>query len=170
MVSEAMSDERWAEINQLTASVFAGGIHPHFDEATAWLAILDLRREVERQRAAPTQSYYQLLEQRLSDKGDEVERLRAAQAELAKKLDAETDYSAGRIESLLERCAGLRHRAHVAEQQRDAAMAVARAVADGEVYHDSKGGMLMVAAPDALLAKARALLKELSEAEGKSQS
>lgn len=162
MASEAMSDERLAEINQLTADVIAGRICPHFDEETAWLAILDLRREVERQRA-PTQSYYQMLEQRLSDKGDEVERLRAEQAELAEKLDAETDYSAGRIESLLKRCAGLRHRAHVAEQQRDAAMAVARAVADGEVYHDSKGGMLMVAAPDALLAKARALLKELSD-------
>lgn len=35
---------------------------------------------------------------------------------------------------------------------------VAQVVADGEVYHDSKGGMLMVASPDALLAKARALV------------
>ena len=48
---QAMSDERLAEINQLTADVIAGRICPRFDEETAWLAILDLRREVERQRA-----------------------------------------------------------------------------------------------------------------------
>src|SRR5579859_530481 len=35
---------------------------------------------------------------------------------------------------------------------------IVQVVADGEVYHDSKGGMLMVSAPDALLTKARALL------------
>lgn len=51
MASEAMSDERLAEINQLTADVIAGRICPRFDEETAWLAILDLRREVERLRA-----------------------------------------------------------------------------------------------------------------------
>lgn len=43
--------------------------------------------EVERQRAAPTQSYYQLLEQRLSDKGDEVERLRAREAALVEVVE-----------------------------------------------------------------------------------
>lgn len=90
---EAMTSERLAEINSLTADVVAGQIHVRFDEETAWLAILDLRREVERRRA------------------------------------------------------------------REAALAaLAREVADGDVYHDSKGGMLVVAAPDALLAKARALL------------
>ena len=42
---------------------------------------------------------------------------------------------------------------------REAALVeVAQAVADGEVYHDSKGGMLIVATPDAFVAKARALL------------
>lgn len=42
--------------------------------------------------------------------------------------------------------------------ERAALLAVARVVADGEVYEDSIGGMLIVASPDALLAKARALL------------
>ena len=99
MASEAMSDERLAEINQLTADVIAGRICPHFDEETAWLAILDLRREVERQRA-PTQSYYQMLEQRLSDKGDEVERLRAVATEAARHVnEALTDIAQSVLES-----------------------------------------------------------------------
>lgn len=41
---------------------------------------------------------------------------------------------------------------------------VLREVADGDVYHDSKGGMLIVAAPDALLAKVRALLGDEAQA------
>lgn len=47
---EPMTVERLAEIMSLTADVVAGRIHVRFDEETAWLAILDLRREVERQR------------------------------------------------------------------------------------------------------------------------
>lgn len=53
--SEPMSAERLAEINGLTATVFDGAIHVNFDEATAWLAILDLRREVKRLRTHETQ-------------------------------------------------------------------------------------------------------------------
>ena len=46
-----------------------------------------------------------------------------------------------------------------AKGKREAALVeIAQAVADGEVYHDSKGGMLIVATPDAFVAKARALL------------
>jgi hypothetical protein len=48
--SKPMSAERLAEINTLTADIFMDGIHVRFDEETAWLAILDLRREVERLR------------------------------------------------------------------------------------------------------------------------
>ena len=47
----AMTSERLAEIASLTADVEAGRIHVRFDEETGWLAILDLRREVERLRA-----------------------------------------------------------------------------------------------------------------------
>jgi hypothetical protein len=39
---------------------------------------------------------------------------------------------------------------------------IAQAVADGEVYHDSRGGMLIVATPDALVTQARALLADTS--------
>ena len=51
MADEPMSDERLAEIMSLSAEVAAGSIHVRFDEETAWFAILDLRREVERSRA-----------------------------------------------------------------------------------------------------------------------
>ena len=51
MGDEPLSEERLAEINGLTADVLAGRIHVRFDEETAWLAILDARREVERLRA-----------------------------------------------------------------------------------------------------------------------
>ena len=44
--------------------------------------------------------------------------------------------------------------------ERAALVEIARAVADGEVYEDSIGGMLIVASPDALLAKARALFSQ----------
>ena len=43
---------------------------------------------------------------------------------------------------------------------------IAQAVADGEVYHDSKGGMLIIATPDALVTKARALVSPLLAMEG----
>lgn len=46
-----MTDAQLAEINNLKASVAFDGIHVDFDEETAWFAILDLRREVARQRA-----------------------------------------------------------------------------------------------------------------------
>lgn len=38
-----------------------------------------------------------------------------------------------------------------------AALSIVDALADGEVYHDSKGGMLIVAKPDELLGKAKSL-------------
>ena len=41
----ALSEARLAEILNLTADVVAGRIHVRFDEESAWLAILDLRRE-----------------------------------------------------------------------------------------------------------------------------
>lgn len=82
-----MNSKRWTEIQALNADVIAGRIHVRFDEETAWLAIVDLRREVEDLRK------------------------------------------------------------------------MASALADASVYHDSRGGMLIVDDPDAHVAKARALLE-----------
>ena len=100
----------------------------------------------------------------------EVERLRAAQRELAEKLDAETDYSAGRIESLLKRCAGLRHRAHMAEQQREQAMTVVRAVADTGADFDMNTGNSWLLFPGLYAAEqcreqARALMASAGDGE-----
>lgn len=51
MDKPALTESRLAEINSLTAEVAAGRIRVRFDEETAWLAILDLRRDNERLRA-----------------------------------------------------------------------------------------------------------------------
>lgn len=53
------------------------------------------------------------------------------------------------------------------QAQNDAMREIVRATADADVYHDSRGGMLIVSQPDQLVEKARQLLNERSNSNSK---